>query len=152
MDERPPSTRDEELIDAARRQAGRLLATSSSWGASPAATPSADALGAVSGYRIVREIRRGGQGVVCEALPDAGGPPVAIKFLREPGAADAQALARFRREIGILRQLRHPAIVALRDSGVEAGRAETAEELHAQLEKGLGSDGPYVIDAVFSSG
>jgi acetolactate synthase-1/2/3 large subunit len=39
-----------------------------------------------------------------------------------------------------------------RGCGVEAGRAETAEELHAQLEKGLASDGPYVIDAVFSSG
>jgi acetolactate synthase-1/2/3 large subunit len=39
-----------------------------------------------------------------------------------------------------------------RGCGVEAGRAETAEELHSQLEKGLASDGPYVIDAVFRSG
>ena len=38
-----------------------------------------------------------------------------------------------------------------RGMGVEAARAETAEELAGQLERGLASSGPYLVEAVLPS-
>ncbi|MFO0872943.1 MAG: tetratricopeptide repeat protein [Phycisphaerales bacterium] len=68
---------------------------------------------ALPGYRIVRVVRRGGQGVVYEGVHLATGRRVAIKLLHRPD--DPEELARFMREPALLSRIEHPAIVPVRD-------------------------------------
>ncbi len=67
------------------------------------------------GYDVIREVGRGSMGVVYEVTH--GGERLALKVLRRPLAHDPFHTRLFRREIRALRQLRHPAIVCLRDAG-----------------------------------
>jgi serine/threonine-protein kinase len=74
----------------------------------------------VGAYRVVREIGRGGMGVVYLAERDDGEyrKRVAVKLVRpRPGMGDA-LVSRFREERQILASLEHPAIVRLLDGGV----------------------------------
>jgi serine/threonine protein kinase len=75
----------------------------------------------ISGYEVLREIHRGGQGVVYQAVQKATGRKVAIKVMKEGPFADQRDIARFEREVQILGQLDHPNIVNVRDSGNAAG-------------------------------
>ncbi len=59
-------------------------------------------------FSVARLVATGGMGQVYEGLDHATGERVAIKVLREDAAIH---LPRFEREVGILRQLRHPGIV-----------------------------------------
>jgi WD40 repeat protein/serine/threonine protein kinase len=68
-------------------------------------------------YRIVREIGRGGMGVVYEAEQQALGRRVALKVLFSNAAGDAKVLARFRRESRAAAQLHHSNIVPVFDVG-----------------------------------
>ena len=68
-------------------------------------------------FRIVREIGRGGMGVVYEAYQESLNRHVALKLLREP--AD---LARFRREARAAGRLHHTNIVPVHGVGEHAGR------------------------------
>lgn len=72
------------------------------------------------GYEITREIHRGGQGVVYQAIQKSTRRKVAIKVLREGVFAGRHDRARFEREVHILGQLKHPNIVAIHDSGTAA--------------------------------
>ncbi|MBI1827293.1 MAG: protein kinase [Planctomycetes bacterium] len=76
---------------------------------------------AIAGYEIVREILRGGQGVVYEAIQAFPNRRVAIKILRYGPAATAIDNARFRREANVLARLRHPNIVSIHETGVVSG-------------------------------
>ncbi len=73
----------------------------------------------VRGYRIVREIGRGGMGVVYEAEQHSPRRRVALKVL---GGlyANEQHIRMFRQEIQTLARLQHPAIATIH----EAGRTE----------------------------
>jgi serine/threonine-protein kinase len=75
---------------------------------------------------IEEEIGRGGMGAVYRArrTPDADPGPeqAAIKVLAAELAVEVGFQQRFQREIEILRQLEHPVIVALLDSGNDKGR------------------------------
>ncbi len=73
------------------------------------------------GCEVVREIYRGGQGVVYEAVQRSTGRHVAVKVMREGPFASRGDKARFEREIKVLAQLKHPNIVTVHDSGVAAG-------------------------------
>lgn len=73
------------------------------------------------GYSIVREIHRGGQGVVYEARQESTGRAVALKLIRDAALATPSERARFDREARILAQLKHPNIVAIHDSGIADG-------------------------------
>ena len=73
---------------------------------------------AFPGFRITREIHRGGQGVVYQAIQLATKRKVALKAMREGPLAGRVDRARFEREIQILAALNHPNIVAIYDSGV----------------------------------
>lgn len=93
---------------------------------SPRAPPEADSQPAdrrVGPYRILRELGRGGMGVVYLAERDDGQfrKRVAVKILR--GSPDAEELhARFLAERQILASLNHPNIAQLLDGGVTDGR------------------------------
>jgi serine/threonine protein kinase len=67
------------------------------------------------GYRVLREIGRGGMGVVYQAVSDLDGATVAIKSVTPTVAASADDLRRFAREAEVLRQLEHPHIVPFRE-------------------------------------
>jgi serine/threonine-protein kinase len=69
------------------------------------------------GYQLVREVGRGGMGVVYEARRQADGARVAIKTIRPGGMDSEDAVARFLREASILCRLKHPNIVAFHEIG-----------------------------------
>jgi formylglycine-generating enzyme required for sulfatase activity len=73
-------------------------------------------------FRLVRELGRGGMGVVYEGWQRSLGRRVAVKVLA-PGLADhPAAVARFRREAAAAARLRHPHIVEVHDFGTAAGQ------------------------------
>src|SRR5262245_59576037 len=73
------------------------------------------------GYQLIREIHRGGQGIVYQAIQKTTRRKVAIKVLREGPFASEREKVRFEREVQVLAQLNHPAIVAIHDSGSTPG-------------------------------
>lgn len=75
----------------------------------------------IPGYTYLRDIHRGGQGVVSLYKHDGTGRQVAIKFMREGALARQSERIRFEREIKVLAQLDNPNIVAIHDSGVAGG-------------------------------
>ncbi|MCG3131648.1 MAG: Serine/threonine-protein kinase PknD [Phycisphaerae bacterium] len=123
----PGRNRVDRLIAEARRQAAELSpheAPSSCTGESAflnVAAPDAFGPHDLPGYQIIREIHRGGQGVVYHGVQFSTGRDVAIKVLHgaSPGAA---ASDRLRREIDILRDLNHPGVVPILDAAVVGGR------------------------------
>ncbi len=76
----------------------------------------------IPGYRILREIHRGGQGVVYEAIQVSTGRTVAVKVMLEGVFAGDRSRSRFEREVKLIARLRHPNIVVLHDSGIAQGR------------------------------
>ena len=74
----------------------------------------------IPGYRMVREIHRGGQAVVFEAVRESTRQLVAIKVFRESRFATPSEEARFDREVRALAELDHPNIVPIHDSGATA--------------------------------
>ena len=81
-------------------------------------------------YRIVKEIGRGGMGVVYAAEDQALRREVAVKVVTfgRGEQKESPAVTRLLREARIAAQLSHPNIVAVYDVGVEDGRAFIAME------------------------
>ncbi len=84
--------------------------------------------GGPAGYRIVRELGRGGMGVVHEAIDEKAGRRVALKTLNAH-AGDMEARERFEREALAAASVRHVNLVVVHASGFERGRAWIAYEL-----------------------
>ncbi len=72
-------------------------------------------------YRIVREIGRGGMGIVFEAEQISLRRRVALKVLPEHRTGDARSITRFRREAAAASRLRHPGIVPIHEVGETHG-------------------------------
>src|SRR5262249_37743947 len=72
-------------------------------------------------YRIIREIRRGGMGIVYRAEPEAPGRQGGVKGLPRTAAGDAHCLLRFRREARAAARLHHTNIVPVFDIGERDG-------------------------------
>ncbi|HVS11724.1 MAG TPA: serine/threonine-protein kinase, partial [Planctomycetota bacterium] len=80
-------------------------------------------------FRIVREIGRGGMGVVYEAEQASLRRRVALKVLPAAMRGDPAILARFRREAEAAARLRHPGIVPVYSFGEVGGTPFFAMEL-----------------------
>jgi eukaryotic-like serine/threonine-protein kinase len=88
----------------------------------PAPPPPAEpALGTLGDFLIVREIGRGGMGVVYEAIQISLNRMVALKVLPFAAALDAKHLQRFRNEAQAAAGLHHSHIVPVHAVGCERG-------------------------------
>ena len=106
-----------------------------------------------SRYRVLRELGRGGMGVVYVVEHVHTGEQLALKLLHGHGASDPDATARFRREARVGAQIRSEHVVRVTD-------ADVAPELHGapffvmelldgvDLEKLVGKVGPLRPDVV----
>jgi len=72
-------------------------------------------------YELIREIARGGMGIVWLAVQRSLGRHVALKLLPTGRSCDPVRLARFRSEASMAARLQHPQIVAIHEIGDQAG-------------------------------
>lgn len=97
----------------------------------------------IPGYRIIRELGRGGMATVYLAIQEKFDREVAVKILDEAIEQDQTFSARFQRESRIVSKLSHPNIVQVYDVGLHEGRHYlamellTGGELNDRLEAGL---------------
>lgn len=89
---------------------------------------SEESLGALGEYRIVRQVGKGGMGVIYEAWQASMDRRVALKVLPAGFLAKPKAIARFYREAKAAGRLHHPNIVSVHGTGVESGTPYFAME------------------------
>lgn len=101
-----------DLVGSAKRSAQELLGILHIESSAPPSIP---------GYEGLRELHRGGQGVVYRGVQVAARRVVAIKVLRGGPLTGPAERFRFEREVRVLGGLRHPNIVTIHDSGMADG-------------------------------
>ncbi len=111
-----------DLIGRARRQVENVTRNDEApSGPSQVLGTSSSARSNLPGYELIRELARGGQGVVYLARQQGTKRLVAIKMVRDGPFSSTAERVRFEREIEVLGSLRHSNIVTIHDSGEAAG-------------------------------
>ncbi|MGC1274046.1 MAG: serine/threonine-protein kinase [Planctomycetaceae bacterium] len=94
-------------------------------------------------YRLIRELGRGGMGVVYEAWQEGVNRPVAVKVISAGPFATAEELKRFRTEAEAAANLSHPGLVPIYEVDVCDGRPFYSMELvEGQSLADLAASGP----------
>ncbi len=73
-------------------------------------------------YTTIRQLGRGGMGVVFQARNNLTGRMVALKLIVPESAATRSAIDRFLREMSVISQLKHPNIVEWLEQGMTRGQ------------------------------
>lgn len=73
-------------------------------------------------YTVIRELGRGGMGVVFQARSNLDGRMVALKLIMPESAASRTAVDRFLREMTVISQLKHQNIVEWYEQGMSRGQ------------------------------
>lgn len=107
---------------------------------------SGDVASLVPGYHILREIGRGGQAIVYQAIQESTRRRVAIKVLRRGPMSTDKERFQLQREVELAASLRHPYIVTMYDSRISDESCYVAME-YISGAKPLTS---YVTDARLS--
>lgn len=118
----PPATRsDEDTLLRQNPDLADLLAPMLARDAGD--DPGTDAAGerVLGDFRLVRELGRGGMGIVYEAWQRSLDRRVAVKVLAPALVANPSAVARFRREASAAGRVRHPNIVEVFGFGSDGG-------------------------------
>src|SRR5262249_54089211 len=115
-------TRYPDLADAIRARFAPLAGPQPPEPGSPTPAtlpdqPPAPGARRVSGYLLLRQVGRGGMGIVYEAEQLSLARRVALKVLPVPATRDARALERFRREARAAAKLHHTNIVPVFEVG-----------------------------------
>jgi len=76
----------------------------------------------IPGYTIIKELHRGGQGIVYQAVQESTKQKVALKVLLQGEFSGPAHRRRFEREIEVIGSLQHPNIAKIFDSGVAKGQ------------------------------
>jgi serine/threonine protein kinase/Flp pilus assembly protein TadD len=131
---------------------GRSAATDNARGQASAVSEG----GTLGDFRIIRQIGRGGMGIVYEAEQRSLGRRVALKVLPFVGSLDEKQLQRFKNEAQAAAHLHHANIVPVFSVGCDRSvhyyamqliEGYTLASLIGQLRRGSGT-GPAVIDGI----
>jgi serine/threonine protein kinase len=86
------------------------------------------------GYQVVKELPRGGQAIVYQAIHKATKMKVALKVLLPGLHGSARARHNFEQEVLLAASLHHPNIVAIHDSGITQGQYYfSMEYIHGEM-------------------